>query len=116
MIKVIAGFKRKAGLSLDEFSTYYFERHAPLFRRSVPAEVAEGIIHYVQNHAVQLGSGTAELPYDCVTEMGFPDVAAMRRWASWYESPDGKVLRDDEENFMDVGSRVVLVTNERRPD
>ena len=34
MIKVIAGLKRKPGLTLEEFATYYFEQHAPLFRRA----------------------------------------------------------------------------------
>ena len=42
MIKVIAGFKRKTGLTLDEFSTYYFERHAPLFRRWCPTRSQTG--------------------------------------------------------------------------
>src|SRR5439155_12661462 len=115
MIKVVAALKRKPGLTLEEFSAYYFERHAPLFRRALPAEVAAGIKHYVQNHAIPLGSGASEPPYDCVTEMGFDDLAAMERWASWYSSPAGKVLRDDEENFMDRDKRVVVVTEERVP-
>jgi uncharacterized protein (TIGR02118 family) len=115
VIKVVAALKRKPGLTLDAFSAYYFDQHAPLFRRVVPPEVAAGIKHYVQNHALQLGHGTSEAPYDCVTEMGFDDLDAMQRWADWYASPAGKVLRDDEENFMDRGKRVVVVTVERVP-
>jgi len=114
VIKVVAALKRKPGLTLDEFSAYYFERHAPLFRRVLPPEVARGIVHYVQNHAVPLGHG--EPPYDCVGEMGFADLEAMQRWVDWYASPAGKVLRDDEEEFMDRSARVVVVTEERIPD
>ena len=31
----------------------------------------------------------------------------------WYLGDGGKVLRDDEENFMDPSGRVVIVTEER---
>lgn len=115
MIKVIATLKRKAGLTLEEFEAYYFERHARLAAKVIPAGVAAGITHYVQNHAFQLGGGSSELPYDCVAEIGFRDLEAMERWNAWYRSPDGKVLRDDEDEFMDRAARVVVVTVERIP-
>jgi uncharacterized protein (TIGR02118 family) len=115
MIKLVAILKRKPGMTLEEFSAYYFEKHAPLARRVIPPEVAAGIRHYVQNHALRLGRGTSEPPCDCVTEIGFDDLAALQRWSAWYGGPDGKVLRDDEENFMDLGARVVVVTEVRVP-
>ncbi|NLT07679.1 MAG: EthD domain-containing protein [Solirubrobacterales bacterium] len=115
MIKVVALLKRKPGLTSEEFSAHYFERHAPLFRAVVPDEVAVGIVHYVQNHAVAVGGGRFEPPYDCVTEMGFADRAAMARWKEFYEGPGGEPLRRDEERFMDRDARVVVVTEERVP-
>lgn len=115
MIKVVALLKRKPGISPEEFSAHYFERHAPLFRQVVPDDVAAGIVRYVQNHAVRVGSGRFEPPYDCVTEMGFADRAAMVRWKEFYEGPGGLPLREDEERFMDRDARVVLVTEERVP-
>lgn len=114
MIKLLALLKRRADVSPEEFRRYYEQEHAPLFARSIPSEVAEAISYYAQNHAVQLGGGTSEPPFDCVTEFGFDDVAGMRRWTSWYRSDDGKVLRDDEERFMDTSKRVVIVTEEHR--
>ena len=115
MIKVVATLKRKPGLTLEEISRYYFERHAPLSRRVIPREVAAGITRYVQNHAIRLGRGEFEPPYDCVTEIGFDDLAGLQRWRVWYESPAGRILRDDEENVMDVSARVVVVTEARIP-
>jgi len=112
VIKLVALLKRRSDLSLEEFLAYYQQRHAPLFARSIPREVADAIKYYAQNHAVQLGA--SDPPFDCVTEFGFDDVDGMRRWTSWYLSDDGKVLRDDEERFMDTSKRVVIVTREHR--
>ena len=113
MIKIVALIKRRADVSLAEFCDYYEHRHAPLFQRTIPPEVADAITHYVQNHALQLGSGATEPAYDCVTEIGFADLAGVRVWSEWYLGEGGKVLRDDEERFMDPGQRVVIVTDER---
>lgn len=113
MIKLIALLKRRPDLTLEEFCTYYERQHAALVERSLPADVADAITHYVQNHAQQLGGG--EAPYDCVTEIGFDDLAGLRRWSDWYLGDDGKVLRDDEEQFMDTSARVIIVTEEHRP-
>jgi len=115
MIKIVALIKRRPDLSLEEFCAYYEQRHAPLFASSIPLAVDGAITHYVQNHAVRLGSSASDAVYDCVTEIGFDDVAGMRLWSEWYIGEGGKVLRDDEENFMDRGQRVVIVTQERRP-
>lgn len=115
MIKLIALLKRRPDLSAEEFFRRYEGEHARLFARSIPANVAEAIKYYSQNHAVQLGGASgSEPPFDCVTEFGFDDVNAMRRWTSWYLGDEGKVLRDDEELFMDTSRRMVIVTEEHR--
>ena len=40
MIKIVALIKRRPDLTLEEFCEYYEYRHAPLFHRSIPADVA----------------------------------------------------------------------------
>ena len=100
-------------MTREEFAAYYFDHHAALARRLVPASV--GLTHYVQNHALILGSPTSEAPFDCVAELGFPDREALERWQVWYAGPEGRILREDEEHFMDRAARVVLVTEERVP-
>jgi uncharacterized protein (TIGR02118 family) len=115
VIKIVALIKRRPDVTLEEFCRYYEQHHAPLFARSLPPDVADAIKHYVQNHALRLGRSSTDPPYDCVTEIGFDDLAGMERWTNWYLGEEGKVLRDDEENFMDPSKRVVIVTDERRP-
>lgn len=111
MIKIVALIKRRAGMTAEEFRTYYEHRHARLFHQTIPDDVARAITHYVQNHAARLGTGTTEPAYDCVTEIGFDDLAGMRSWSDWYLGDGGRVLRDDEEQFMDPRQRVVIVTD-----
>jgi uncharacterized protein (TIGR02118 family) len=114
MIKIVALIPRRPDVSPEAFQNYYEQHHAPLFQRSIPPEVAGAITHYVQNHTVQMGNGTTQPAYDCVTEIGFDDLDGMRLWSSWYLGDGGKVLRDDEENFMDLRGRIVIVTDERK--
>ena len=113
MIKLIALIKRRPDVTVEAFCDYYEHRHAPLFHRSIPPEVADAIKSYSQNHALELGRSSPEPVYDCVTEFGFDDLAGLRVWSDWYLGDGGKVLRDDEENFMDPSGRVVIVTEER---
>ena len=113
MIKLVAMLKRREDLSLDEFRAYYTDTHVPLFVRTIPPDIADAITHYVQNHAVQLGE-TTDPAFDCIVELGFDDLDGLRRWTSFYLGPEGHVLRDDEEKFMDVDKRVVVVTEEHR--
>ena len=114
MIKIVALIKRRADVTLDTFRDYYEHNHATLFQRTITDDVAAAITHYVQNHAVHLGDGTTDAPYDCITEIGFDDIEGMRTWSRWYLGEEGKVLRDDEERFMDTSRRVVIVTDEHR--
>ena len=116
MIKVIACFKRKPGMTMADFTSYYFDHHAALFRARTPPEVWGGIVHYVQNHAIELGAPGQEPPYDCVTEIGFADLAALERWNDWYFGDGGAELRDDELRFMDKTTRVIVVTEQRVPE
>jgi uncharacterized protein (TIGR02118 family) len=114
VIKLIALIKRREDFTLEEFREYYEQKHVPLFARSIPPEVADAIIYYVQNHAVRLGQSSPNPPFDVVTEFGFEDVEGMRKWTDWYLGPEGQVLRDDEKNFMHISRREVVVTEERR--
>ncbi|MCT9083793.1 EthD domain-containing protein [Streptomyces fulvoviolaceus] len=111
---MIALIKRRPDFTLEEFCAYYEQKHAPLAARTIPPDVAEAIRHYGQNHALRLGRGKTDPPYDCVTEFRFEDLAGLERWRAWYSGEGGKVLREDEEKFMDTGGRVIIVTDERR--
>jgi uncharacterized protein (TIGR02118 family) len=110
MIKVIGLLKRRADLTHEEFSTYWFTKHQALGAQIVPQEALSR--KYVQNHAITFAGG-GEAPFDAVAELLFDDAEHLKRWTKWYYSDAGKVLRDDELNFMDVSKRVIIVTDER---
>jgi hypothetical protein len=112
VIKLIVLIKRREDLTLEEFRDHYENRHASLFQRTIPRDVRDAITLYIQNHAVQMEQRNAVLPYDCVTEIGFDDTVGLMLWTQWYRGEEGKVLRDDEENFMDLSRRLVIVTTE----
>jgi hypothetical protein len=109
--KIVALISRRPDLTPQQFRVHYEHEHAPLFHRSIPDAVADAIVWYSQDHSVALGRGAPA--YDCVTEIGFADLAGVRTWSDWYLGPEGQVLRDDEERFMDVARRVVVVTEVR---
>ncbi len=113
MIKMIVLITRHPDLTLEEFCRYYEFEHAPLAARTIPAEVAAAIKHYQQDHALRIGRRSADPAYDCVTEFEFDDLAGLAIWTNWYRGEGGRILRDDEENFMDIDRRVIVVTDVR---
>jgi hypothetical protein len=115
VIKVVATIKRKQGMSLEDFFERYFVDHLALCHEVIPPHVKLVLRRNVQNHARALGDASGEPPYDCVTEIEFDDQAGLDTWTEWYLGPEGRVLRDDEDAFMDKARRVVVVTDVRVP-
>jgi hypothetical protein len=94
MIKMLGFLPRRAEFTRPAFREYYETRHTPL---------ALGRIHvfrkYVRNHLAV--DPPAPLPFDTASEFWYDDRAALATVAEWLSSPAGRVLRDDEERFMD---------------
>ena len=106
MIKLVALLKRKDGLTLEEFSRYWLEKHAPLALKTLP-----GIKKYVQNHIVDLSS--EEPPFDGVAEIWFEDIESYNLYYNTWISEGGKVIREDEARFQDRDKRVRIVVEEK---
>jgi uncharacterized protein (TIGR02118 family) len=94
MIKVIALIYKKSGLTDAEFSRYWRETHGPLAAKVIP-----GLRTYIQNHVVKLPGVTYE--GDGFVEIWFDNMEAYDRYMTWRQSDDAKVLRDDEDAFID---------------
>lgn len=105
MVKYIVMVKRKAGLTVEGFSKYWEEIHGPL-----AVKHNRLMRRYVQNHPVKL---RGEPPVDGVVEIWFDDMEAVRAWADFYFSDEGKVIRDDEERFIDRSTMVTFVAEEK---
>ena len=114
MIKLTFCLRRKPGLSLDEFQTYWRETHAPLVAKH---KETLGIRRYVQCHArpseadipmraARAGSiEAAPEPYDGVAELWFDSFEAL---AAMGDHPDaaaaGRELLEDEAKFIDLAN------------
>ena len=59
------------------------------------AQVMPGVIRYVQNHPVRLGT-SGEPQVDGIVEVWFENRETWRAAAAFYDSDRGKVIREDE--------------------
>ena len=90
-------------MTLDDFSRYWREVHAPIGRR-IP-----GLRRLVQSHRVTDPSDVTAA-FDGVAELWFDDLAALevaRR------SPEWEVSSADEANFIDATRTASFVSEER---
>jgi len=97
--------KRKPELTQEEFSKYWKEVHADVALKNMP-----GIEKYIQNHPVKLND--REPAWDGVVELWFKDMESFRKMSKWYISDAGKVLRDDEDKFIDRSKVVNIISEE----
>ena len=106
MVKVITLLKRKGSLSQEEFSRYWKQTHGMLVSKTVPC-----VKRYVQNHVVKLPGGREPF-MDGVAELWYEDMESWRKSAEWYRSDEGKIIRDDEEKFLDKSKTAFIVVQE----
>src|SRR5687768_6006290 len=103
MLKVVAFFKRKPGVSVDDFSRHWGTRHADLVRR------LPGIRRYVQNPTLASGYRRHEPVYDGVAEAWFDDGDALRGSGA---SREYAAVKADEAGFIDATSIGSVITEE----
>ena len=112
MFTVIGLFKRRPGMSMEDFQNHYEGTHAPL-----GAKYMAGIIDYKRRYLTPvpypLDGTTYEAEYDVITEMSFPDKASAEACYAALTSGEGfEVLSRDEENFFDKSkNRLLYVTD-----
>ena len=95
MIKSIAVARRKKGMTHEEFIKYWHEVHAPLVKKIWP-----GLKKYVQNEIIVPEGQKREA--DGIVEMWYDSPEAMQKAMAWVQSPEGKPIRDDGDNFVDL--------------
>ncbi len=105
MIKLISLIYKKPGLTDEEFHRYWQEAHGPLAAKVIP-----GLRKYTQNHLVKLPGVTYE--GDGFAEIWFDHSEAYKRYVTWRQSDDAKVLLDDEDAFIDRSRTVRYVVEE----
>jgi hypothetical protein len=109
-VKVVMMLKRKPGMTHEEFRHAYETGHSRLGLKLLGHLWLEYRRHYVNNANNFLGeagipnygSGHGECPCDAISEMVFPDMAAVEESNRIASLPENKrMLAEDEERMFD---------------
>jgi len=103
MVKIVVFFKRKPGMSVEDFQSYWRTTHADIVTKM------PGIRRYVQSHTLLSGYRKGEPAYDGVAELWFENTDAMRALAPTAEYA---AVMADEQNFIDSSRRGSIITDE----
>jgi uncharacterized protein (TIGR02118 family) len=103
MVKVVAFFKRKSGMSVEDFQQYWRTTHADIVKR------LPGLRRYVQSHPLLSGYKKGELPYDGLAELWYDNTDALRALA---DSKELQATQADEQNFIDRSTMGQIFTQE----
>ena len=103
MVKVITFIKRKPGMPVEEFQSYWRTRHPEVVTR------LPGVRRYVQSHTLLSTYGPDEPAYDGLAEVWADDTATLRAMT---QSPDHAAVQADEARFIDRASMGVIITED----
>lgn len=91
MYKVIAFFKKRDGLSREEFIDLYENHHVPLILSMAPSPPI-----YRRNYVVPEDSAQDGFDFDVMVEFGFSDKAAHAAWVEQMNQPENRERNDDD--------------------
>ena len=103
MVKVITFLKRKAGMPVEEFQSYWRTRHPEVVTR------LPGVRRYVQSHALLSIHGHEDPIYDGIAEVWADDTDALRAMT---RGPEHAALQADEARFIDRAGMGVIITED----
>ncbi len=103
MIKIVIFFKRKPGMSVEEFQRRWRTNHADLVVR------LPGIRRYKQSHVLASAYRKREPVYDAVAESYFENTQAMKDLS---KTPAYAAVLADEPNFIDLSTMKSIITDE----
>lgn len=103
MVKTVAFFKRKSGMSVDAFQAYWRTAHAEAVVR------LPGVRRYVQSPTLASAYKKAEPVHDGIAELWFDDTGAMRALAGTAEYA---AVQADEANFIERATMGLIITED----
>jgi hypothetical protein len=115
VIKLICHFKRKEGLTLEQFKDRYENGHVPLIRELVPHPV-----DYRRNYRIEdakfdpFDQGADDEPdFDCITEVWYNSRDHLEEMLAFVSQPEiASVIVADEEVFMDRSATKLAIFEE----
>jgi uncharacterized protein (TIGR02118 family) len=103
MVKAFNFFKRKPGLSVDDFRNYWLNEHAAIIRR-IPE-----LRKYVASITLPSSYRNREPLFDGISEVWFDGEDVMRLTA---DSPPRREASADDTKFVDMSKAGAIVTEE----
>lgn len=103
MIKSVVIFRRRPGMTVEDFAHHWEHRHAPLVAR------LPGLRRYVQSQTLAAAYAKFTPACDGVAELWFDDVQALRVLAG---TPALAAVVADEAAFIDPASRLEILTDD----
>ena len=102
MLKLILLFRRKPGMSRDDFIDYYETVHAPLSVEKIPG-IALYRRMYIEPGSAPFGHPTTTAGFDVVTELGFERQEDYDAAVSAFTSPAlGELFYADMQRLFDL--------------
>jgi uncharacterized protein (TIGR02118 family) len=111
MIKLVACLRRKPGVSVNDFHSYWKDTHGPLVK-GVP-QFFRYVRKYVQGHTLNdpvPGFPPQAAPFDGVAELWFDSVADISK--AFAEPRYMEIIRPDEQKFLDLANCSIFVVEE----
>jgi uncharacterized protein (TIGR02118 family) len=103
MVKAVSFFKRRPGMSVEAFQTYWRTAHPDVVVK-LPR-----LRRYVQSHTLPSGYRKGEPVYDGIAEVWFDDTGAMRALIG---SAEYAAVQADEAKFIERSTMGLIVTEE----
>ena len=103
MIKAVTYLKRRPGMPVDEFQTYWREQH-PAVVKKLP-----GLRKYIQSHTRLGAYEKGEPAYDGIAEVWFDDTKALRAIQG---TPEMAAVQADEVKFIDRATMGLIITDD----
>lgn len=119
MFKIILTIKRRAGMTLEQFKTYYHEHHLPNVFAILPQSPNGATVHrrnFIMRDdpfldAIGDGRADANPPFDVITEIEFETREdAHEAMRVMFDKQYIDKIKADEANFIDPGSINFYVT------
>lgn len=111
MLITLGFYKRRPGLTWEEFSKHWREVHGPLIANN--PELSKYIIRYVQHHCQPSSGwpGVGDLEYDGFSESWFESLEARREMHNLEYFRNEMI--EDEKKFLDMDATRILMFDEQ---
>ena len=106
-MRTLALIARHPDLDRESFRGHYEQTHVPL---ALP--LLEGLTRYVRNHVVSSLFGKSPT-FDVLTEFSYRDPDAFQSVLARLSGPQGEVIAEDENRFMDKPKNVFFGVDKR---